>query len=87
VNLKLTIEELVLQGLAQGEETAVLAALEAELARLFGDAPPAGLKAGPLALPPITVAPHAAATAVGQQIGQMIYGGLSHEPTGSHSDT
>lgn len=82
MNLKLTIEELVLEGLEAGAETAVLAALEAELTRLFGEAPPSNRQSSSVnrQLPiSLTVAPDAEPAAIGQQIGQAIFGATRHE--------
>jgi len=79
VKVKLTIEELVLRGLAQGEETAVLAALEVELARLFGEANPHWSQVDGQQPISLTVAPDAEPAAIGQQIGQAIFGATTHE--------
>lgn len=79
MSLNVNIEELVLEGLTAGQETAVLAALEAELARLFGETLPTNHPvADPIAVPPITVAPNAEPYAIAQQIGQAIYGAVIH---------
>ena len=80
MNLKLHIEELVLEGIEAGAETAVLAALEAELARLFSETPQANRQLSivnrqwPMQ---VTVAPGATPEAIGQQIGGAIFGAMS----------
>ncbi|MBK8988258.1 MAG: hypothetical protein IPM39_19690 [Chloroflexi bacterium] len=76
MNLNLNIEELVLAGVDKGEETAVLAALEAELTRLFSEAPFSNRQLSIVnrQLPMnITAMPGATPEAIGQQIGRAIY--------------
>jgi hypothetical protein len=81
VNLKLQIEELVLDGIEAGAETAVLAALEAELTRLFSETPLSNRQSSivnrqwPINL---TAPPAATPEAIGQQIGQAIFGATRH---------
>jgi len=79
VNLNVKIEELVLEGVEDGQEAAVLAALRAELTRLFNESSLSNPAAGRLALPTITVAATTEPATIGQHIGQVIYGAVTNE--------
>jgi hypothetical protein len=81
-NVELHIEELVLHGFAPGDRYRIGEALERELARLFAErGVPAALaaneKVGRLDGGEFAGQPGARAEAVGAQIAQAVYGGLS----------
>ena len=82
MNVRLHIEEVVLEGFPAGDRYRIAAAAEAELTRLFTDrgAPP-GLASGG-AVPALDggsfdVAPDARPDRIGVQVEQAVYGGLS----------
>jgi len=82
MNVRLHIEEVVLEGFPAGDRYRIAAAAEAELTRLFTDrgAPP-GLASGG-AVPALDggsfdVAPDARPDRIGVQVAQAVYGGLS----------
>ena len=80
-NVELHIEELVLHGFAPGDRYRIGAAVERELARLFGDAgvPPSlmqSIDVGRLTGGAFQVAPDAKAETIGAQVAQAVYGEL-----------
>jgi len=81
MNVRLHIEELVLEGFPPGDRYRIAAAVEAELARLFAEQEiPPGL-AGGGTMPMLDggsfdVAPHARPDHTGAQVAQAVYGGL-----------
>lgn len=82
MNIKLRIDELVLEGFAAGDRYRIAAAVEAELMRLFTDrgAPPGLANGG--AVPALdggsfAVTPGAKPEQVGAQVAGAVYGGLS----------
>jgi len=81
-SIELHIEELVLHGFAPGDRHAIAEAVERELARLFSEqgARPslaANLAGARLNAGSFNVAPNADAEAIGAQVAQALYGGLS----------
>lgn len=81
MNVRLRIEELVLEGFPPGDRYRITAAVETELARLFAEQGiPPGL-AGGGTVPMLDggsfdVAPHARTDQIGAQVAQAVYGGL-----------
>ncbi len=83
-NIQLQIEELVLHGFAPGDRYRIGEAVERELARLFAEqgVPSsllASLEVASLDGGAFQVAPGARADAIGAQVAQSVYGGVSHE--------
>jgi hypothetical protein len=83
-NIELNIDELVLHGFAPGDRYRIAAAVERELARLFAEhgVPPSLLTGGDLASldgDAFQVVPGAKPDAIGSQVAQSVYGGVSHE--------
>jgi hypothetical protein len=82
MNVRLRIEELVLDGFPPGDRYRIAAAAEAELTRLFTDrGVPSGLASGE-AIPALDggsfdVAPDARPDRIGAQVAQAVYGGLA----------
>ena len=82
MNVRLHIEELVLDGFPPGDRYRIAAAVEAELTRLFADrGVPPGLSSGG-AVPAVDggsfdVAPGARSDRIGAQVAQAVYGGLA----------
>lgn len=81
-NLELHIEQLVLHGFAPGDRHRIADAVERELARLFVEqgVPPSlanGGEAALLDLGGFEVVPGSRVEAIGSQVAQAIYGGLS----------
>ena len=76
MNLKVAIDELVLEGIVAGQEQEVLAALAAALGRRFAGGVP-NVRGGLLTLPPLTLAPGAGPAAAGKQIADAIYGAVT----------
>lgn len=82
VNVELHIEELVLHGFAPYDRQAIAAALQQALARLLHDhgVPPAltaGGRFDHLYAGAFNVAPGMSAQAIGVQVAEAVYGGLS----------
>ncbi len=81
-NVRLRIDELVLEGFPAGDRYRIAAAVETELARLFAErGVPAGLGES-MALPRLDagafeVAPGARPEQIGAQIAVALYGGLT----------
>jgi len=81
-NVRLRIDELVLEGFPPGDRHRIAAAVEAELARLFAErGVPAGLRES-TALPQVDggafeLAPALRPEQVGAQVAAAIYGGLT----------
>ncbi len=81
-NVRLRIDELVLEGFPPGDRHRIAAAVEAELARLFAErGVPAGLRES-IALPRVEggafeLAPPARPEQIGAQVAGAIYGGLA----------
>lgn len=82
MNVKLRIDELVLEGFAAGDRFRIAAAVEAELARLFAEqGVPPRLTIGAV-VPSVDggafdVAAHARPSQIGAQVAQAVYGGLA----------
>jgi hypothetical protein len=82
VNLELHIEELMLRGFTSGDRYRIGDAVERELARLFAEqgAPPSlaqGREVAHLNGGAFEVKPGTGAQAIGVQVAQAVYGGLS----------
>ena len=82
MNVRLRIDELVLDGFPPGDRYRIAAAVEAELSRLFADqGVPSNLASGG-AVPALDagsfdVMPDARPDRIGAQVAQAVYGGLS----------
>ena len=81
-NIELHIEELVLHGFAPGDRYRIGEAMERELARLFveQDTPPSLAREREVARVDggaFEVKPGSGAEAIGAQVAQAVYGGLS----------
>jgi hypothetical protein len=82
MNVRLRIDELVLDGFPAGDRYRIAAAVEAELSRLFTDqGVPSNLVSGG-AVPALDagsfdVMPDAMPDRIGAQVAQAVYGGLS----------
>ena len=82
MNVRLRIEELMLDGFPPGDRYRIAAAVEAELTRLFTDrGVPPDLASG-AAIPALDggsfdVSPDARPDRIGAQVAQAVYGGLS----------
>ena len=81
-NIELHIEELVLHGFAPGDRYRIGEAVERELARLFAEqgVPPSLAPGGEVASldgGAFEVEPGSTAEAIGVQVAQAVYGGLS----------
>lgn len=81
-NIELQIEELVLHGFAPGDRYRIGEAVEREMTRLFAEqgTPPSLPQRGEIARlngGAFEVKPGSGAEAIGVQVGQAVYGGLS----------
>jgi len=81
-NVRLRIEELVLDGFPPGDRYSIAAAVEAELARLLAEqgAPPGLANGGTVSAldgGSFDVAPDARPDRIGAQVAQAVYGGLA----------
>jgi hypothetical protein len=82
INLELHIEELILHHVPPHQQDLIGAAIEQELTRLFSEqgVPPTLAKGGQMGQidgGAFNVAPNATADAIGSQVAQAIYGGIS----------
>ena len=82
MNVRLHIEELVLEGFPPGDRHRIAEAVQAELARLFADegvpsGPASGESAPTLDGGTFPVAPQAGPSRIGAQVAQAVYRGLA----------